>query len=103
MNHSIRSRAYNHGLADLMIELLGDQAEDIIWNLTPMGLGTVHRRLTGDSDWTIREIIYLSDMIGVTPSRLVSAMSQVAVYGADLGQTAISLAHAAQAGSVQEG
>ena len=98
MNHSSRSRAYNHGLADLLTELLGIEAEDIIYQRTPMGRGTVHRRLTGESDWTTREIVYLSDLVGVTPSRLVSAMSQVAVHGADLGQTAISLAHAAMAG-----
>lgn len=98
MNHSSRCAAYNNGLADLMLELLGTEAEDIIYQRTRMGRGTVHRRLTGASDWTTREIIYLADMIGVPPSRLVSAMSQVAVYGADLGQTAVSLAHAAQAG-----
>lgn len=98
MNHSSRSRAYNHGLADLLTELLGIEAEDIIYQRTPMGRGTVHRRLTGESDWTTREIVYLSDLVGVTPSRLVSAMSQVAVHGADLGQTAIHLAHAAMAG-----
>ncbi|EXF24382.1 hypothetical protein BG28_06655 [Nesterenkonia sp. AN1] len=97
MNHSIRSAAYSHGLADLMTELLGDQAEDIICQRTHMGRGTAHRRLTGESDWTLREIIYLADMIGVTPSRLVSAVTQVASYGADLGQTARSLALATQA------
>ncbi|WP_218220242.1 hypothetical protein [Nesterenkonia sp. Act20] len=101
MKHSIRSATYSHGLADLMTELLGVEAEDIIVQRTPLGRGTVHRRLTGESDWTVREIILLSDLIGVTPSRLVSAMSQVAVYGADLGQTAISLAHAAMAGETR--
>lgn len=101
MHHSNHAEAYQHGLADLMTELLGEQAEDIICKQTSIRRDTVQRRLTGGSDWTLRETIYLADMIGVTPARLVKALSQVVVYGADLGYTAIGLARASRAGETR--
>ncbi len=98
MHQSTHPAAFNRGFADLIIELFGDQAKQVICHHTSIGPGTAHRRLTGESDWLLREIILIADMIGVQPSRIVSAVTQVTNYGADLGQTAIGLARTAQAG-----
>lgn len=86
----------SQALTSLVTELLGADASKIIPALTPMKADIVRNRIAGRADWTLSEVFHLADMLGVTPSRFVTAVTAVADRGAEIRSTARSLADASR-------
>lgn len=94
------STRYSAAMTDMVLEVVGTDADRIIPALTDIRADIIRNRIAGRSVWTVGELGSIADMLGVTPARFVSAVSQVADHGKDIGQAGRDLVRAAQISEV---